>query len=336
MEYLSLWSGIKIIIRLEFRQGILNVTMTIDAVYTWVDGSDPVLKKQLEKWKAKEHLSIQKRISANRYRNWDELRYSLRSLEKFAPWIRRIFIVTADQRPVWLNVKHPKIRLVSHRQIFPFWGRLPCFNSQAIELFLDRICGLSEHFLYFNDDTFLGNNVYPSTFFTDDRRNRVFLSKNTPFPEGETLDTDPLWICSLKNTKKLLNKYFQKKVYFSLHQVQPLRKKTMRLCRRTFKEAYKKTARNRFRSREDITPTLCLHPNYTLYEGQGVAAQISSGQISLTDNFSKNEVFFKRILKNRPQVFFISDETLNPPPETARGLQRFFEEYFPVRSEFEL
>ena len=137
----------------------------IDFVYLWVDGNDP-------KWIAKRNACIgepskDEKNCKGRYESNDELKYSLRSLEKYAPWIRKIFIVTDNQVPEWLDTTHPKIQIVDHTEILPA-ECLPCFNSVIIEHHLHKIPGLSEHFLYGNDDMYFNKPVTPDTFFAKD------------------------------------------------------------------------------------------------------------------------------------------------------------------------
>jgi hypothetical protein len=102
----------------------------------------------------------------NRYRDNEELRYSLRSIIKYAPWVRRIFIATDNQLPSWLKVDHPRITVVPHSEFFPDPSTLPTFSSPAIEVNLHRIKGLSRRFVYFNDDVMLGAPIYPDDFMT--------------------------------------------------------------------------------------------------------------------------------------------------------------------------
>lgn len=138
----------------------------IDLVYMWVDGNDPA-------WRAKRQAItgyVETQTSADckgRYVDNGELKYSLRSIELYAPWIRKIFIVTDNQVPEWLDTSNPKIQIVDHTEIMPPEA-LPCFNSTVIEHFLYRIPGLSEHFLLANDDTLLNCPVTPETFFEAD------------------------------------------------------------------------------------------------------------------------------------------------------------------------
>lgn len=138
----------------------------IDLVYLWVDGSDPV-------WQAK-HTAVTGHLFEDsptdckgRYAENDELKFSLRSIENYAPWVRRIFIVTDNQVPRWLDTSNPKIRIVDHTEIMPREA-LPCFNSCLIEHYLYRISGLSEHFLLANDDLLLNRETTPYDFFTAD------------------------------------------------------------------------------------------------------------------------------------------------------------------------
>lgn len=138
----------------------------IDLVYLWVDGNDP-------RWRAKRREvigSVGEDTAVNcegRYANNDELMYSLRSVAMYAPWIRRIFIVTDAQVPAWLDTSNPKIRIVDHTEILPA-ECLPTFNSVVLEHAIAHIPGLSEYFLYANDDTFFNRPVKPSDFFAPD------------------------------------------------------------------------------------------------------------------------------------------------------------------------
>ncbi|MDE6158802.1 MAG: Stealth CR1 domain-containing protein [Bacteroidaceae bacterium] len=140
--------------------------MEIDLVYLWVNGNDPV-------WQAK-HDAYTGRVKSavdinckGRYADNEELRYSLRSVEMNAPWVRHIYIVTDNQVPAWLDTSSPKVSIVDHRDILPA-ECLPCFNSVIIEYFIYRIPGLAEHFLYANDDTFINRPITEADFFSAD------------------------------------------------------------------------------------------------------------------------------------------------------------------------
>lgn len=142
----------------------------IDFVVTWVDGEDREWQRDKAYWYAQEHgksdvTEYAKQAAGDmRYRTWDTLKYWFRAVEAFAPWVNQIFFVTCGQIPDWMNTEAPKLVTVSHKEFIP-QKYLPTFNSQAIELFFHKIPGLSEHFVYFNDDCFLTAPVCPEDFF---------------------------------------------------------------------------------------------------------------------------------------------------------------------------
>ncbi|TXS35253.1 stealth family protein, partial [Streptomyces sp. t39] len=140
-----------------------DVDFPVDVVYTWVDGADPAWLRRRAEFSGEGYHA--EAANAARYLSRDELRYSLRSLHMYAPWVRTVYLVTDDQTPSWLNTAVPGIEVVSHKDIFRSSAGLPTFNSHAIESQLHHIEGLSEHFLYFNDDVMLGNEVTPGDFF---------------------------------------------------------------------------------------------------------------------------------------------------------------------------
>ena len=133
----------------------------IDFVVTWVDGNDSEWLAEKNKYStAKKNNGSSK----NRYRDWGWMRYWFRGVEKFAPWVHHVYFVTCGHYPPWLNFQHPKLRLVCHKDYIPE-ECLPTYNSNVIELFINRIKGLEEQFVLFNDDMFLTAPVTPEDFF---------------------------------------------------------------------------------------------------------------------------------------------------------------------------
>ena len=132
----------------------------IDFVLTWVDGNDPAWLEERKQYQ----LSIGEDGSEVRYRDWDNLQYWFRGVEKFAPWVNKIYFVTWGHVPSWLQTDHPKLQIIKHEE-FLKKDYLPTFNINSIELNLHRIRGLSEQFVFFNDDTFLLSPVEPEDFF---------------------------------------------------------------------------------------------------------------------------------------------------------------------------
>ena len=137
-----------------------NVAEPIDFVIPWVDGNDP-------EWRARKNQCLGISSSDDRemrYRDWDLLRYWFRGVEKFTPWVRKVFFICDQEPPKWLNREHPKLRIVRHEDYLPEEYR-PAFSANPIELNIHRIEGLSERFVYFNDDTFLLQPVEEAFFF---------------------------------------------------------------------------------------------------------------------------------------------------------------------------
>ena len=104
-------------------------------------------------------------MAAKRFEDFNQLLYSIRSVEAYAPWVRHVFIVTNGQIPVWLNTDHPRVTIVPHTKIFKYKSDLPTFNSMAIETNLHRIPGLSDKFIYLNDDFSFTNPVCLDDFW---------------------------------------------------------------------------------------------------------------------------------------------------------------------------
>lgn len=128
----------------------------IDFVITWVDGADP-------NWQEKKKQYV-KQTEEFRYRDWELLPFLFRGIEKYAPWVNHVYLVTDEQVPVWLNTDCKKLTVVDHKEFIPR-EYLPTFNSHTIELNLHRIDGLAEEYVYFNDDLFLTNPCEEADFF---------------------------------------------------------------------------------------------------------------------------------------------------------------------------
>lgn len=133
----------------------------IDFVLPWLDNTDPAWQSTY-----RQYASAQDGEMSVRYRDWGWLRYWLRSVEQYAPWVHRIFIVSMNPQPDWLDSNHPKIVWLHHSDFIPA-EFLPTFNANTIELNLHRIKDLSEHFVYFNDDMLLNAAVEPSYYFQE-------------------------------------------------------------------------------------------------------------------------------------------------------------------------
>ena len=176
----------------------------VDFVLPWVDGSDPLWLAEKNKYSDyKVNSSASSAVS--RYRDWDNLQYWFRGVEKYAPWVNNIFFITWGHLPGWLNLQHPKLRIVKHEDFIPK-KYLPTFNSNARELNLHSIRDLSEHFVIFNDDTFIINKTNLSDFFNNQKpvdqfiMNPIISSPNLPIIGHTGI-----------NNLRIINKNFYKK-----------------------------------------------------------------------------------------------------------------------------
>lgn len=183
---------------------LFDVIGPIDVVYTWVDGADPRWNEaRIAALGSRQTVTPQHAATdAARFRSHDELRYSLRSLSMYAPWVRTIHIVAAGQVPYWLDTGHPQINLVDHREIFPEHC-LPVFNSHAIESRLHHIPGLSERYLYLNDDVFFGRSVGPDLFFHGNGLAKFFPS-SALIDHGPRAPHDDPVTSAAKNNRQLI------------------------------------------------------------------------------------------------------------------------------------
>lgn len=139
----------------------MNKTLEkIDFVVTYLDSTDKKWQEERAKYSGEK---LDSRNSEARYRNMDNFQYWFRAIERYAPWVNKIHLVTWGHVPEWLDTTNPKINIVKHDDYIPK-EYLPTFNSNVLDLNLDRIPGLSENFVYFNDDIFLNSKTEPSDF----------------------------------------------------------------------------------------------------------------------------------------------------------------------------
>ena len=132
----------------------------IDFVVTWLDNNDPSWQKEYEFYKT----NAKGDKSKARFRDMNIFKYWFRAVERFAPWVNKVFLVTNGKFPDWINKDNPKLVLVKHEDYMPK-EFLPTFNSCTIELNFHRIKDLSEHFVYFNDDMMINSPVTPDYYF---------------------------------------------------------------------------------------------------------------------------------------------------------------------------
>ncbi len=310
----------------------------VDVVFTWVDGSDPVWDDARERRLAEVTGTARTREASGRARFLDrgELRYAFRSLHLFAPWVRRIHLVTAGQVPDWLDTDHPMINLVDHRDILPA-DALPTFNSHAIETALHRIEGLAEHFVYFNDDFLLGRPVRPETFFSPAGLSAVTFSQQTI---GLT-DTDGAapFLKAAWNNRTLLHDAFGAVTTSNLaHVPYPHRVSVLEELHDRFEAPLAATARSPFRSETDVSTLSSLAQHYALLTGTAyVRPEGPAGLAYVNLSNADLEWQLKRLMERDQDFICLADHH----DHALRGsrlddvLGRFFEDYFPLAAPWE-
>lgn len=332
----------------------------VDIVYTWVDGSDV-------KWVKKRNVAkkqIQQKISSSateemRFLDNDELKYSLRSIAQFAPWVRNIFIVTDGQTPAWINNTHPDIKIINHTEIFNSATDLPTFNSNAIELRLHHIEGLSEHFLYFNDDVFLGKHVKQTYFFNTNGMPKVFVSHrikkrksllNPAFLPG--IKNNEFWHAVI-NSRRIISEYYKKNIpYYFRHGIKPMRKSDLFKLEKIFEMEFKKTTSNKFRTFDDVSIHAvagfygiindkrnkkylrALNPFKTSLIEKLVSPLSHYVYLNLGPPHSYIDNYFDFIAKIKPVMFCINSFS-GTDINSVKKMQRFLNMYFPQKSVFE-
>jgi hypothetical protein len=317
-----------------------SVTFPVDVVYTWVDGDDP-------EWLARKTIALGdssrtggvKPLAANhsRFSSRDELRYSMRSLEMYANWIRHVYLVTDDQVPEWLDTRRPGLTVVSHRELFGDRGRLPTFNSHAIESQLHRIPGLAEHFLYLNDDVFFGRPIEPDRFVLSNGTSLFHLSraKLDPAPVHEQ---DWPVMAAGKLNRALIAARFQHQVTNKLkHVPHSLQRSVLAEIEAEFAAEHAQTAKAQFRQQGDIAIPSSLAHYYGYFTGRSAPGTIRYfyADIAQPDTPSRLEALLRR---RDVDVFCLNDTDSSPLHEHHHTaiLGNFLASYFPLPSSFEL
>lgn len=313
-----------------------NNISPIDFVYLWVDGNDPV-------WQNKRNTFIGKTQETSpinckgRYANNDELKYSLRSVELYAPWIRNIFIVTDNQTPNWLNTSNPRIKIIDHKDIMP-QESLPCFNSSLIEKYLYKIPGLAEHFLYANDDMLINRTVQPTDFYTEAGFPIVRLVRK-PFRKirwfwRENIRRKPLknYSATIALASQLVDEKFG--TYFTgmpHHNIDSyLKSDCKRVAEEIMRDEFVANNKNRMRSNDDIQRVVFSY--ISLAENRGRLHYVTNKE-SMHVKIHK-EKQYKKVKENNPMLFCMNDSEFADDNDRMMA-KAYLEKRFPNKSSFE-
>ena len=266
----------------------------INAVITWVDGNDPVHQKKFAKYQNEnaDKWIHPKAKHPTRFADKNEVWYCVNSIRKYAPYIDKIFMVTDEQEPYWLTEQSKKelnIQVVDHKDIFSGYHQyLPTFNSLSIESMLHRISGISNNFLYFNDDVILNNQTQIKDYFDGDcliyrgdwvwkihlKRRLVRLISLNEVTKYKLMGKG---FIGYRNEKDYFNR--NKNLLFRLsHAPHPMNKE---ICEQLFTEqdVLEKQIKYRFKNKKQYSP-ISLAANLAMIKGKARKGPKDYGYIS--------------------------------------------------------
>lgn len=296
----------------------------IDFVIPWVDDSDPVWRAKKEAYTGKGETEGN---TAVRYRDWETLKYWFRGVERFAPWVRYVFLITDQQMPQWLKKNHLKLRIVDHKDYIPL-EYLPTFSTNPIELNLHRIQDLSENFVYFNDDMFLIDNVKPTDFFRNDLPcdmptlgplypngffSRMLFNNieliNRHFSLKNCIRKHPVkWIIGQPVTQILKLVYYGRSDFVpnsvSRHIHTPLVKSTFERVWKMEEEVLHNTCLHKLRNKDDVT-VYCIR-DWQLFSGVFYPYKIK-GRLFHTATMSDNDDAIRYLSSQKGKVICLND-----------------------------
>ena len=315
------------------------MTESIDVVYTWVDDQQPGYAGQL----AQHARKPRDRDPARTRDTLETLRYSLRSLERFAPWVNHIHLLTCrPQVPAWLDTAHPKISVVHHDQVMPA-SALPTFNSLAIISHLHLIPNLTQRFLYIEDDMVFAAPVTLQDFIDGSGRLRVFAERHVA-PRREDIpdaDTSGGWNLALAESMRLLDqKYGAAQRRQCGHSPLLIEKSRWAETLNFFPEARDATIQSRFRGEGNMAPEF-LYAQCLLAEGKAVLvpraqARKTAGYIPLEDFWPATLFFMTMAHLDKPKWLTLNDN-FGPKPSriTTAMVRRLLDYLLPEPSSFE-
>ena len=306
----------------------------IDIVYTWVNYKDIKFQKKI-----KQYQKSTSEFDVARFLSHDELKFSLRSLEQFAPWVNAIYIVTQEQVPDWLDIKNKKLKIIFHEQIIEKQF-LPTFNSHVIESCLHRIKGLSEKYIYMNDDVLFARPIKPSYFFKSNGLVNLFVT-NSKVPNGPLDSSDTPTEIASKNSLKLL---YQKTGYicnsFFAHTFHPQLKSTNVEIEKIFKNEINTMKKNKFRNLTDLNIPTFLSHHFNYIKAKGVFEKTTCMYFNIRSPEAPK--YYQTLLARKgtlqaPYSMCVNDKTsLEKPLPNYHGLlDTFLKIYFNKKSSFE-
>ena len=336
----------------------------IDLIIPWVDGNDPKWLKEKSKYDFTDADNSSN--SAQRFRDWDLMRYFFRGIEKNMPWINKVFFVTWGHLPDWLDTNCKKLRIVRHTDYIPE-KYLPTFNSNVIELNYHRIEELSENFILFNDDLFAVGKSSPEDFFKNGLPCDELVAKtlvnydptsyiwhivlndmgviNRYFSGGfKMMPNIDKWVnphYGLKTSAMNFSKMFGSRLssFYDFHIHSCHKKSVFSKLWELEGDYLDKVCQNRFRSPFDLSHWMMRYWN--LASGDFSPVDMNKiGKYCWFDNVDESLKTIKNEIENRSAKILVINDTLNGEDEDGfeickEGIKESFEKIFPEKSSFE-
>lgn len=311
----------------------------IDIVYMWVDGSLPGYIEVLSRY-------AQTRFDTDPARtrdNLDLLKYGMRSIDRFVPWIRKVFVLTCrPQVPSWLATGNSRVQVVHHDEVMDE-ALLPTFNSLSIVSHVHRIPGLSQRFIYLDDDILFLSPVTRADLISPEGRHYIFPATHWAphYATAAEAQGQKPWNLALSASNELLDARFGAARRRQVNHVPLLiEKQSWQDMLDQFPEAVARTRAARFRAAGNIAVEF-LYPYCMLAQGRAEfadaqRAQSSTGYLPL-ENFWPLTVWkLHGIRRQRPKWATLNDNFGAVPSRIAeRMVRRALEDWFPEPSGFE-
>lgn len=296
----------------------MKINFPVDAVCLWVNSQD-------ENWQEKYFKTTKQSPEATRFSNNGELLFCLRSIFKNLSWIRKVFLVTDQQVPEWLLFDKSRIEIIDHREIIDK-QYLPTFNSEVIESFIDNIPGLSEHFLYLNDDVFIWKELTKDFFFNDEGLPIVRLTGIKTTTEDKRL-----YYQSLRASLNTFNSFFSTDFQFqNCHTVDAFLKSEYKKCREVFRDKFSVASTFRTRKLNDVQRII-----FSLYlvKKKKCILKVLGFNSTEAKYYSLNNLRFlkEKIEKDSPSTFCINDDE-QTDEYSRENLPLFLSSLYPEKS----
>lgn len=326
----------------------------IDFVILWVDDNDPIWQKAFHTYLPQSQCADDTHYI--RYRNWENLRYWFRGVDKFAPWVNKVHFITCGQTPDWLNLKAPRLHWVKHSDYISA-ENLPTFNTNAIQLSLHRIEGLSEHFVCFDDDCFLIDKVEPERFFRKGLPcDMAAFNPLSPMINFAHIVANDLCVINESfNKHEMLRKHFRK--WFSLQAGTKLLRTVLLLpwphfsgfydhhlpqifLKSTFEEVWEKyedillrTTASRFRRITDVSSWLFRY--WQLAKGTFVPLNVNRDGAYFTISDDSLSKIVKTIEYQKKKIVCLNDGEVSSFEAAKDRINAAFHKILPEKSSFE-